>query len=50
MYDHALASFNEAIKGASSPAATGEDGLRALAAALAVLESSRTGKSVLVAV
>ena len=50
MYEQSLAAFNQAIRGAGAPAASGADGLRALAGALAVLESSRTGKSVLVQV
>ena len=35
--------FLDAIAGKDSPAATGEDGLRSVAAALACLESARTG-------
>ena len=49
LYERSAALFNEAIKGNSSPTATGEDGLQGLAAALAVQESSCTGKSVPVA-
>jgi len=50
MYEQSLAVFNQAIRGVGAPAATGADGLRALAGALAVLEASRTGKTVLLPV
>jgi len=45
LYAHSLAAFNRAVLGQGAPAATGEDGLRSLAAALAVLEAARTGRS-----
>ena len=45
LYAHSLAAFNRAVQGQGAPAATGEDGLRSLAAALAVLEAARTGGS-----
>ena len=48
LYVQGLAAFNQAVKGEGEPAASGEDGIRSLTAALAVLESSRTGKSVLI--
>ncbi len=48
LYERSLAAFNEAIRGTGTPAATGEDGLRSLAGALAVLESARSGHSVAV--
>ena len=44
VYAHSLAAFNRAVQGQGAPAATGEDGLRSLAAALAVLEAARTGQ------
>jgi 1,5-anhydro-D-fructose reductase (1,5-anhydro-D-mannitol-forming) len=44
LYAHSLAQFDAAVRGEGSPSATGEDGLRSLAAALAVLEASRTGQ------
>ena len=44
LYVHSLARFNAAVRGEGAPAATGEDGLRSLAAALAVVEASRTGQ------
>lgn len=50
LYEQSLAAFNQAICGAGAPAASGADGLRSLAGALAVLESSRTGNSVLLPV
>ena len=46
LYVQGLAAFSQAVKGEGQPAASGEDGIRSLTAALAVLESSRTGKSV----
>ena len=44
LYERSLASFNAAVLGGGSAAATGEDGLRSLAAALAVLEAARSGQ------
>ena len=44
LYVHALASFNRAVQGVGSPSASGDDGVRSLAVALAVLEASRTGQ------
>ena len=41
LYLHWLAAFNRAVEGRGSPAATGEDGVRSLTAALAVLEAAR---------
>jgi 1,5-anhydro-D-fructose reductase (1,5-anhydro-D-mannitol-forming) len=46
LYARALAAFNGAVRGEGPPAATGEDGVRSLATALAVLESARTGRRV----
>ena len=46
LYGRALAAFCAAIGGQGRPAATGEDGVRSLAAALAVLESTCTGQRV----
>jgi 1,5-anhydro-D-fructose reductase (1,5-anhydro-D-mannitol-forming) len=46
LYARALAAFNAAVRGEGEPAATGEDGVRSLATALAVLESTRTGHRV----
>lgn len=43
---HFLAAFNRAVQGGlGTPSASGEDGVRALAAALAVLEAARTGST-----
>ena len=42
LYVHSLAAFNRAVQGLGMPSAGGEDGVRALAAALAVLEATRT--------
>lgn len=38
--------FVDAVKGRGGPGATGEDGERSLAAALACLESARTGRKI----
>jgi len=46
LYARSLAAFNAAVRGEGQPSATGEDGVRSLATALAVLESSRTGQRV----
>ena len=46
LYARALALFNAAVRGEGQPSATGEDGVRSLATALAVLESARTGRRV----
>jgi 1,5-anhydro-D-fructose reductase (1,5-anhydro-D-mannitol-forming) len=46
LYRRALAAFNAAIFGEGQPSASGEDGVRSLATALAVLESAHTGKQV----
>ena len=48
LYAHSIRHFNQAVKGNGQPWATGEDGVKSLAVALAVLESTRTGKAVLV--
>jgi 1,5-anhydro-D-fructose reductase (1,5-anhydro-D-mannitol-forming) len=46
LYNRSLAAFNAAIHGKGQPSASGEDGVRSLAIALAVLESAHTGKQV----
>jgi 1,5-anhydro-D-fructose reductase (1,5-anhydro-D-mannitol-forming) len=46
LYVRAVRTFNAAVSGEGQPSASGEDGVRSLATALAVLESSRTGKRV----
>src|SRR5919202_353275 len=43
LYVHAVRLFNAAVRGDGQPAATGEDGVRSLAIALAVGDSARTG-------
>ncbi|MFC5061742.1 Gfo/Idh/MocA family protein [Actinomycetospora atypica] len=48
-YDLTLAAFTDAVHGAGRPVVDGTDGARALAVALAVLESARTGTRVPVA-
>jgi 1,5-anhydro-D-fructose reductase (1,5-anhydro-D-mannitol-forming) len=44
LYSFAVRHFNAAARGDGHPAATGEDGIRSLAVALAVIESVKTGK------
>ncbi len=46
LYARSVRLFNEAVLTGSKPAATGEDGLRSLAVALAAAESARTGRTV----
>jgi len=43
LYERAVRAFAAAMAGSGAPSASGEDGVRSLATALAVLESSRTG-------
>jgi 1,5-anhydro-D-fructose reductase (1,5-anhydro-D-mannitol-forming) len=45
LYVRAVRLFNEAARGQGTPAATADDGIRSLAAALAVVEAARTGRS-----
>jgi 1,5-anhydro-D-fructose reductase (1,5-anhydro-D-mannitol-forming) len=49
LYERSVRCFNEAIRDKGEPAASGEDGVRSLAVALAVRESARTGRTVQVA-
>lgn len=49
LYARGVASFCAAIRGEGSPAATAEDGVRSLAAALAVVDACRSGKAARVA-
>ena len=49
LYERSVRCFNEAICDKGEPAASGEDGVRSLAVALAVRESARTGRTVQVA-
>ncbi len=46
LYARAVGRFHGAIRGEDTVAASGEDGVRSLATALAVLESCRSGKAV----
>lgn len=50
LYSRALQAFHQAIHGNGSPSATGEDGVRSLATALAVQQACRTGQRVPVVV
>jgi 1,5-anhydro-D-fructose reductase (1,5-anhydro-D-mannitol-forming) len=49
LYVRSVAAFAAAVRGEGQPAASGEDGVRSLAAALAVLEAARSGRRVAVA-
>jgi 1,5-anhydro-D-fructose reductase (1,5-anhydro-D-mannitol-forming) len=44
LYAHSIRHFNQAVRTGTQPFATGVDGLRSLAVALAVLESSKSGR------
>jgi 1,5-anhydro-D-fructose reductase (1,5-anhydro-D-mannitol-forming) len=44
LYERGLHAFVSAIRGEGAPSATGDDGVRSLATALAVLETTRTGR------
>ena len=46
LYTRAVRLFNHAVQGDGHPAATADDGVRSLAVALAVLESTQTGQRV----
>jgi len=46
LYAHQVRHFNAAVRGQGTPFATAEDGLRSLAVATAVLESTKTGRRV----
>jgi 1,5-anhydro-D-fructose reductase (1,5-anhydro-D-mannitol-forming) len=48
LYKQAVATFARAMRGEGAPEASGEDGVRSLAVALAVLESARSGYRVAV--
>jgi 1,5-anhydro-D-fructose reductase (1,5-anhydro-D-mannitol-forming) len=50
LYTRSVRFFNAAILGQGEPAATGEDGVRSLATALAVAESAAAGRTVAIAV
>jgi 1,5-anhydro-D-fructose reductase (1,5-anhydro-D-mannitol-forming) len=46
LYARSVGRFNDAVLSGGEPAATGEDGVRSLAVALAAAESAVTGKTV----
>jgi 1,5-anhydro-D-fructose reductase (1,5-anhydro-D-mannitol-forming) len=48
LYAHQVRHFNAAVNGQGTPFATGQDGLRSLAVATAVLESTKSGQRVAV--
>jgi 1,5-anhydro-D-fructose reductase (1,5-anhydro-D-mannitol-forming) len=49
LYERSVAAFAAAVQGRGEPAASGEDGLRSLAAALAVMQAARSGRNTVVA-
>ena len=48
LYVRSVTAFQNAVRGEGQPAATGEDGVRSMAGAIAALESARTGRAVAV--
>ena len=48
LYERSVAKFNAAVRGEGEPAATGEDGVKSLAVALAVRQSVNEGRAVAV--
>jgi 1,5-anhydro-D-fructose reductase (1,5-anhydro-D-mannitol-forming) len=46
IYELAVERFDAAVRGEGEPLASGEDGIAALAVALAALESARSGRTV----
>ncbi|MFC2250186.1 Gfo/Idh/MocA family protein [Labrys portucalensis] len=48
LYVRSVANFQNAVRGKGTPSATGEDGIRSMALALAVLKSAKTGREVAV--
>jgi 1,5-anhydro-D-fructose reductase (1,5-anhydro-D-mannitol-forming) len=46
LYERTIRVFHEAMEGRGAPSATGADGVKSLAVALAALESAKSGKSV----
>jgi 1,5-anhydro-D-fructose reductase (1,5-anhydro-D-mannitol-forming) len=48
LYVHQVRHFNEAVQGRGRPFATGEDGVRSLAVALAVMEAAGRGRRIAV--
>jgi 1,5-anhydro-D-fructose reductase (1,5-anhydro-D-mannitol-forming) len=48
LYTHQVRHFNDAVQGQGTPFATGEDGVRSLAVASAVLESTKNGQRIAV--
>jgi 1,5-anhydro-D-fructose reductase (1,5-anhydro-D-mannitol-forming) len=44
LYERSVRAFHAAIRGEGAPSATGEDGVRSMATALAVLEAAQTGR------
>jgi 1,5-anhydro-D-fructose reductase (1,5-anhydro-D-mannitol-forming) len=46
LYERSVRAFHKAIRGEGAPSATGEDGVRSMATALAALESAHLGREV----
>ena len=49
LYVRSIRLFQDATRGAGAPAATGEDGVRSLALALAVAEAAKAGRETSIA-
>ena len=48
LYERSVRAFHAAIRGEGAPSATGEDGVRSMATALAVLDAARSGHQTIV--
>ena len=48
LYERSVAAFHAAMRGEGAPSATGEDGVRSMAGAIATLEAARTGRQIAV--
>ena len=44
LYERSVRNFHAAIRGEGAPSATGEDGVRSMAMAIATLEAARSGR------
>jgi 1,5-anhydro-D-fructose reductase (1,5-anhydro-D-mannitol-forming) len=48
LYERSVSAFHAAMRGEGAPSATGEDGVRSMAGAIATLEAARTGRQIAV--
>jgi 1,5-anhydro-D-fructose reductase (1,5-anhydro-D-mannitol-forming) len=44
LYARSVSAFHNAVRGKGQPAATGEDGIRSMALAIAALKSAKSGR------